>query len=54
MRKFFYQILFLDGRIIRRSNVPRYLAHAAADFCKHEMILLGIKSVTYGPMEDSK
>jgi len=54
MRKFFYQIRFLDGRIIRRTNVPRYLAHAASDFCAHEMILLGIKSVEYGPMEDLK
>jgi hypothetical protein len=47
----FYEIRYHDGRIVRRTNVPKYLAHSAHDFCKYEMALMGIQSVTYGVMK---
>ena len=53
MKNYFYQIEFVDGREARREGVSRSMAQSVYNACKYEMILLNVKSVTWGKIEKS-
>jgi hypothetical protein len=50
--KYYYQIEFTDGRIIRRVGVPRKIAAAVADAVSYEMLLFGVESVSWGIVQE--
>ena len=45
---YYYEIEFLDGRIVRRAGVPKNKAKAVYEAMGYEMILFNIKSVSWG------
>jgi hypothetical protein len=45
---YYYEIEFLDGRIVRRAGVPKSKAKAVYEAMEYEMILFNIKSVSWG------
>jgi len=51
MKNHFYQIEFLDGRVVRREGVTRHLAQSVYNACRYEMVLLNVKRVSWGKME---
>lgn len=48
MKRYFYQIEFLDGRVIRREGVSKKEAEAAGIVFSQEMVLLNVESVSWG------
>lgn len=49
--KFYYQIEFDDGRVIRREHQTRSMAEAIYKSLEQEMLLFNIKLVQYGEMK---
>ena len=47
---YYYQVVFNDGRVIRRRYVSKKVAQAAHLTFTEEMILLNVQSVTWGEM----
>jgi len=50
-RRFFYQIEFADGRVIRREYQTKSMAEAIYKSLEAEMLLFNIKLVQYGEMK---
>jgi hypothetical protein len=50
--KYYYQIEFTDGRIIRRVGVPRKIASSIAEAMTYEMLLFGVESVSWGIVQE--
>ena len=50
MKGYFYQVIFSDGKIIRREYVTKRIAEAAYITFVEEMSLLNVEEATYGPM----
>jgi len=48
---YYYQIEFVDGKVIRREGVPKSKAKAVFDAMEYEMLLFNVKGVSWGPME---
>jgi hypothetical protein len=48
--RFFYQIEFADGRVIRREYQTKSMAEAIYKSLEAEMLLFNIKLVQYGEM----
>lgn len=46
--RYYYEIEFLDGKVIRREGVPKSKAKAVFDAMSYEMILFNIKGVSWG------
>ena len=53
MKTYFYQIEFVDGRVVRREGVSRSMAQSVYNACEYEMILLNVKRVSWGKIEKS-
>lgn len=51
MKRYFYQVEFLDGRVIRRAGVSKKEAEAAYITFTGEMFLLNVESVSWGVLE---
>jgi len=51
MKNHFYQIEFVDGRVVRREGVSRTMAQSVYNACEYEMLLLNVSSVSWGKME---
>jgi len=51
MKNHFYQIEFVDGRVVRREGVSRTMAQRVYNACEYEMLLLNVSSVSWGKME---
>ncbi len=48
---YFYQIIFNDGRIVRRELVSKKIATAMHEAMSFEMLLLNVESVEWGVMK---
>jgi len=48
--KYFYQIKFNDGKVIRRENLTKTLAESMFNAMEFEMLLFNVDSVTWGKM----
>jgi hypothetical protein len=48
--KYFYQIKFNDGKVIRRENLSKTLAESMFKAMEFEMLLFNVDSVTWGKM----
>jgi hypothetical protein len=51
MKNHFYQIEFVDGRVVRREGVSRAMAQSVYNVCEYEMLLLNVSSVSWGKIE---
>lgn len=49
--RYYYQIEFGDGRVIRREYQTRSMAEAIYKSLEQEMLLFNIKLVQYGEMK---
>ena len=49
--KYFYQVKFKDGRVIRREYMSKKSAAAMGEAMSLEMILFNVQSVTWGVMQ---
>jgi hypothetical protein len=47
---YFYQIIFNDGRKVRRELVSKKIATAMYEAMSFEMLLLNVKTVEWGVM----
>ena len=47
---YFYQIVFNDGRVIRREYQTKTMAEAVAKSMEHEMLLFSVKSIEWGKL----
>ena len=52
MKNYYYQVEFLDGRVVRREGVSKRLAQSVYDAMVLEMILLKVSKASYGIMEN--
>jgi len=48
--KYFYEIKFKDGKVIRRQNLTKTLAESVVRTMEFEMLLFDVQSVTWGKM----
>lgn len=48
---YFYQIEFIDGRVIRRTYQTKSMAEAVAKTMEHEMLLLKVHAISWGKMQ---
>ena len=47
---YYYQIVFNDGRMVRRELISKKTASAIHEAMSFEMLLLNVKSVEWGVM----
>lgn len=48
--KYYYEIKFNDGKVIRREHLTKSLAESIFKTMEFEMLLFGVHSVTWGKM----
>jgi hypothetical protein len=49
--KYYYEIKFNDGKVIRRDNLTKTLAESVFKAMEFEMLLFEVNSVTWGVMK---
>jgi hypothetical protein len=49
--KYWYEIVFKDGRYVRREYVSKKLAESVHNAMAEEMLLFNVKTVAYGVMQ---
>ena len=49
--KYFYEIEFKDGKVIRRENLTKTLAESVFKAMEFEMFLFNVHAVTWGVMK---
>lgn len=49
--KYYYEIKFNDGKVIRRENLTKSLAKSMFNAMEFEMLLFEVKAVTWGVMK---
>ena len=50
MRKYFYEIQFKDGRVVRREHVSKSKAKAMYESMVYEMVLFEVHAASWGVM----
>lgn len=48
MGKYYYEVVFSDGRYIRREYVSKKLAESVYNTMVYEMVALGVKEASWG------
>jgi hypothetical protein len=49
--KYYYEIKFNDGKVIRRENLNKSLAESVFRAMEFEMLLFEVKAITWGVMK---
>ena len=49
--KYYYEIKFNDGKVIRRNNLTKTLAESMFRAMEFEMLLFEVKAITWGVMK---
>ena len=49
--KYYYEIKFNDGKVIRRNNLTKTLAESMFRAMEFEMLLFEVKTITWGVMD---
>lgn len=51
MKKYYYEVKFHDGRVIRREYQTKKISQAAYDTFLYEMTALGVQEISWGLMQ---